>query len=89
MKTKVTGEGFKPFEVELKTLNLSQRAEINDMLTDESRTKNFSFYLDVIRLGTDLSDEELNDYSSDELIAMATKVYESANKKKLKKSKSV
>ncbi len=85
-KVKIKGDEFKPFDVEIKDLNLSERTKINDMLIDESRAKNFSFYIEVIQIGTDLEEDQINSYSSSELIAIAEEVYKSANKKKLTKS---
>ena len=46
-KIKVKGEGFKPFDVEIKELNLTERAEINDLIFDQEISKNFSFWLDI------------------------------------------
>ena len=34
-KVKVDGKGIKSFEVEFKELNLTERAEINDLIFDE------------------------------------------------------
>ena len=47
-KVKVKGEGFKPFEAELKALNLTERAEINDLIFDSEVKKNFSFWIDLM-----------------------------------------
>ena len=59
-KIKVKGEGFKHFEATLKKLNLTERAEINDLIFDVKSTKNFSFWVEIIKKGTDYSDEEIN-----------------------------
>ena len=87
-KVKIKGDEFKPFEVDIKELNLSDRTKLNDMLIDEKRAKNFSFYIEVIQIGTDLDEDQINSYSSSELIGLAEEIYKSANKKKLMKSKS-
>ena len=47
-KLKVKGEGFKTFEVDLKELNLTDRAEINDLIIDQDTKKNFSFWLGIV-----------------------------------------
>ena len=81
-KVKVNGEGFKPFDCELKELNLTERAEINDMISDTEVKKNFSFWLDIIKRGTSLSDDELNKYSNDEIYGLGSSVIVEMNKKK-------
>ena len=81
-KVKVKGEGFKTFECELKQLNLTERAEINDLIFDTESKKNFSFWLDIIKRGTSLSDDELNKYSNDEIYGLGASVIVEMNKKK-------
>ena len=44
-KVKVDGKGVKTFELEVKELNLTERAEINDLISDDKAPKNFSFWL--------------------------------------------
>ena len=79
------GKSFKAFEIDVKELNLQERAELNDKIMDSTVTQNFSFWLNIIRDCTNYKDEELNNYSLDELVAMSTAIIENANKKKLKK----
>ena len=81
-KVKVKGDGFKTFECELKELNLTERAEINDLIFDTESKKNFSFWLDIIKRGTSLSDDELNKYSNDEIYGLGASVIIEMNKKK-------
>ena len=81
-KVKVKGEGFKTFECELKELNLTERSEINDMIFDTESKKNFSFWLDIIKRGTSLSDDELNKYSNEEIYGLGASVIVEMNKKK-------
>ena len=88
MKLKVIpneGKNFKAFTIEAKELNLQERAELNDKIMDKSVQQNFSFWIAIIKDNTDYSDEELNNYSLDELVAMSSAIIENANKKKLKK----
>ena len=75
---------FKSFNIDLKILNLDERSELNDKFMEEANNgvPKFSFWVDVVRQGTDLSDEEINKFSTDELIGIANKVFEEANKKK-------
>ena len=82
---KVEGEGIKSFEVEFKELNLTQRAEINDIIFDTDVKKNFSFWLDIIKRGTTLTDDDIHNYSNDEIYSIGAKVILEMNKKKLKK----
>ena len=84
-KVKVKGEGFKTFECELKELNLTERSEINDMIFDTEAKKNFSFWLDIIKRGTTLKDEDIHLYSNEEIYSIGAKVILEMNKKKLKK----
>ena len=84
-KVKVEGEGIKSFEVEFKELNLTQRAEINDIIFDTDVKKNFSFWLDIIKRGTTLTDDDIHKYSNDEIYSIGAKVILEMNKKKLKK----
>ena len=75
---------FKTFKIDLKELNLDERSALNDKFMQEANEglPNFSFWVDVVRQGTELPDKEINKYSTDELIAIANKIFEEANKKK-------
>ena len=84
-KVKVEGEGIKSFEVEFKELNLTQRAEINDLIFDTDVKKNFSFWIDIILRGTTLTKDDIHQYSNDEIYSIGAKVILEMNKKKLKK----
>ena len=81
-KIKVKGEGFKPFDIEIKELNLTERAEINDLIFNQEVSKNFSFWLDIIKRGTSLSDDELNKFSNEEIYGLGASVIVEMNKKK-------
>ena len=85
MPDKQSGHTFKAFEIEVKELNLTERAELNDKIMDQDIKQNFSFWLSILRDYTQYSDEELNKYSLEELVQMSSKIIENANKKKLKK----
>ena len=82
-KVKVKGEGFKVFEASLKKLNLTERAEINDLIFDVKSTKNFSFWVEIIKKGTDYSDEEINNFSNEEIYGLGSTIVVEMNKKKL------
>ena len=82
---KKVNQNFKTFEAEIKLLNLNERAEINDLIMDQEVNKNFSFWLKIIKDSTRYSDEELNEWSLDQIIALSSAIVEEMNKKKLKK----
>ena len=84
-KVKVEGDGIKSFDVEFKELNLTQRAEVNDIIFDTDVKKNFSFWLDIIKRGTTLKDDDIHEYSNEEIYSIGAKVILEMNKKKLKK----
>ena len=81
-KIKVKGEGFKPFDIEIKELNLTERAEIKDLIFSQEVSKNFSFWLDIIKRGTDLTEDDINKYSNDELYGLGASIIVEMNKKK-------
>ena len=84
-KVKVDGDGIKSFDVEFKELNLTQRAEVNDIIFDTDVKKNFSFWLNIIKRGTTLKDDDIHEYSNEEIYSIGAKVILEMNKKKLKK----
>lgn len=81
-KVKIAKKGIKPFEVELKEITMDERIEINDMIFDSNLPKNFSFFVKLIEIGTELSKDDLHKFSNDEIYAIADEVIASANKKK-------
>ena len=81
-KVKVEGKGIKSFEVEFKELNLSERAELNDIIFDEDQKKNFSFWLNIIQKGTTLKDDEIHKYSNEEIFSIGAKIILEMKKKK-------
>jgi len=82
---KERNQDFKPFEVEVKELNLTERADMNDLIMDQDRKQNFSFWLKIIKDCTRYTDDELNCYSLDELVAISSAIILDINKKKLTK----
>tara|TARA_Y100000593_G_scaffold23401_1_gene46374 strand:+ start:3254 stop:3541 length:288 start_codon:yes stop_codon:yes gene_type:complete len=82
---KSKNQTFKTFEAEVRLLNLTERAELNDKIMDQTGKQNFSFWLQIIKDCTRYTDEELNVYSLDELVAFSSAIIEDVNKKKLKK----
>ena len=80
-KSKGAGK-FKPFEVEIKEVNMDEREIINNCIFDSKIEKNFTWFLKIIETGTNYSRDELNKYSNDELFALSGMVIECVNKKK-------
>ena len=87
MKLEIKGEGIKPFKLEVKDFNLSDRIELNNLLYQFFNNKEgmFSPAIDIVRMATELSDEEINNYSNDEIFQIAIEVSNHVNKKKVKK----
>ena len=73
---------FKPFDIEIKEVNMDEREIINNLIFDSKNEKNFTWFLKIIETGTNYSRDELNKYSNDELFALSGMVIECVNKKK-------
>ena len=69
-------------EIKLKVITLDLRMEINDRLFDVSEKPNFSIWIWLLRNSTKLSDVEINNLSTDEIVDASTKIVEFINKKK-------
>ena len=87
MKLEIKAEGVKPFKIEVKEFNLQERIELNNLLYEFFNNKDCMFgpAIDIVRLATDSSDEEINNYSNDEIFGIAISVSNYVNKKKVKK----
>ena len=87
MKLEIKAEGVKPFKIEVKEFNLQDRIELNNLLYEFFNNKEGMFgpAIDIVRLATDFSDEEINNYSNDEIFGIAISVSNYVNKKKVKK----
>ena len=87
MKLDIKGEGVKAFKIEVKEFNLQERIELNNLLYKFFNNKEGMFgpAIDIVRLATDFSDEEINDYSNEDIFQIAIAVSNYVNKKKVKK----
>ena len=87
MKLNIKGEGIKAFKLEVKEFNLSERIELNNLLYQFFNNKEGMFgpAIDIVRMATELSDDEINDFSNDEIFQIAIAVSNHVNKKKVKK----
>ena len=84
--TKIKGENVKELTFDVKDLNLDDRIEFNNIVTTIGYSKlKFGDFVTMVRLATTLTDEQINEHTDVEIIAMANRCYEVVNKKKLKK----
>ena len=86
-KLKIKGEGFKTFEIEVKEPNLDEREELNAFLYKMFNEKNGMFgpSINIIRLMTKITDDDINNYSNDQIFQIAIEISNFVNKKKLMK----
>ena len=83
---KVKGENVKELTFDVKNLNLDERCEFNNVVTRQAIDKMlWGDYVKMIRIATNLTDDDINDFTDTEVITVAWKCYEVVNKKKLKK----
>ena len=78
-------QDFKTFQIEIPEITWKKRCELNDLMIDSSNngnTPNFTFWGDICLKFTNLKEEDLNNHSTDEIIAIANTVFEVANSKK-------
>jgi len=85
--TKIKGENVKELTFDVKDLNLDDRVLFNEIITAGGGIENIKFgnFVKMVRLATTLTDEQINEYTDTEIIAIANRCYEVVNKKKLKK----
>ena len=83
---KVKGENVKELTFEVKDLNLDDRIEFNNIITKSGGVSKIGFgdWVNMIRIATTLTDDQINEYSDTEIISVANRCYEVVNKKKLK-----
>ena len=84
---KIKGENVKELTFEVKDLNLDERIDFNNVITKSGGIGNIGFgdWVNMVRLATTLTDEDINNFTDTEIIAIANRCYEVVNKKKLKK----
>ena len=79
------GQDFKEFTLSMKEITWKIRCEINDEMikkTADGTIPPFSWWGSIVLKYTDLKEEELHKYSTDEIIGIAKTIFEVANKKK-------
>ena len=83
---KVIGENVKELTFDVKDLNLDERCEFNNIVTKGSVADLvWGNYVKMIRISTNLTDDEINELTDTDVVTVAWKCYEVVNKKKLKK----
>ena len=87
IKAKIEGEGFKPFEIEIEELSLDKREELNVFLYKmfNDKTGIFGPSINVIRLATNMNDDQINELSNEQIFQAAIEISNIINKKKLMK----
>jgi hypothetical protein len=85
IKVKIKGDGFEPFEIDVKDLNLKERVDLNEILYKMFGNKEGMFgpAIDVIRFATNISDDEINLFSNEQIFQIAIEISNIVNKKKL------
>ena len=69
-------------EYEVKALGLQERCELNDLIIENMESPSFSLWVEVLRKCTNLTDDEMNAISTDNLVSIASKCIDKVNKKK-------
>ena len=83
---KVKGENVKELTFDVKELNLDERIEFNNIVTEKGYSKlSFGDFVKMVRIGTTLTDDDINQFTDVEIISVSNRCYEVINKKKLKK----
>ena len=85
-KVMIKGDDFKPFEIDVKDLNLKERVDLNEILYKMFSNKEGMFgpAINVIRFATNISDDEINLFSNEQIFQIAIEISNIVNKKKLK-----
>tara|TARA_Y100000401_G_scaffold117351_1_gene125761 strand:+ start:1258 stop:1533 length:276 start_codon:yes stop_codon:yes gene_type:complete len=72
-------------EVTLKDINLDERCELMDLMMQVSKERNSKFFTNVvncIRVATDMTDEQINEFSNEELFQLFKVIGDALNEKK-------
>ena len=69
-------------KIQLKLINLDLRCTINDKLFEVQDKPNFTTWVWLLKEVTTLSDDMINNLSTEEIVEASTKIVEYINKKK-------
>ena len=90
-KVMIKGKTFKDFDIEIIEPNYAERKHLSVLIhqmqtTEYVKEKGHLFYCyDIAQIITGLSDESINKYSDEQIIAIAVKAMEELTEKKLMK----
>ncbi len=84
---KIKGENNNTIELEVKELNLQDRARFNNLYhkAEVSSPLDWSMIVQCCQFATKFTDDELNEFTDVDIILIAKECYFKINKKKLKK----
>ena len=83
VKVKPTGDQkFTPFDIELVEIDWKKRCELNDKMIEQKDVASFSFWGEVCLEYTTLTEVELNNFSTEEIVAISETIFKVANSKK-------
>jgi formylmethanofuran dehydrogenase subunit B len=72
-------------EVTLKDINLDERCKLMDLMMQVSKDGNTKFFTNLvqsIRIATDMTDEQINEFSNEEIMQLFQVIGDALNKKK-------
>ena len=72
-------------EVTIKDINLDERCELMDLMMQVSKENNSKFFtnmVDSIRVATDMTDEQINEFSNEEIMELFRVIGDALNQKK-------
>tara|TARA_R100000655_G_scaffold10092_1_gene24607 strand:+ start:2613 stop:2855 length:243 start_codon:yes stop_codon:yes gene_type:complete len=72
-------------EYKIKDITLAERCELNDLVIERADKPSFSMWVKVVQICTDLTDDQINDMESSQIIQLGSKCIDSVNKKKDKR----
>ena len=74
---KIKGENVKELTFEVKDLNLDDRIEFNNIIIKSGGIKKILFgdWVNMVRIATTLTDDQINDYTDTEILAIADECY--------------
>ena len=81
MGSKKTND-IKKIQYSIKEMNLDERCDFLDHIWSNIKEEKFSLFVWILRNATDLSDDQVNVLSSEDIVELAKQVADEINKKK-------
>ena len=84
LKIKRDGKLESTRKVQLKDINLDERCELMDLMliTNKDNSKFFTNIVNCIRVATNMTDDEINEFNNEELIELFKVIGDALNQKK-------